>query len=197
MPFEGRQLQPAEIAERLWKVGFRDFTLVEMVAVCLSESQGFTHARNDNVGEDGQIRSRDVGLFQINIPVRDIGTKRERDLYGVDANIRAARKLFDTIERRFPKVKRRRFNPWYAFTLGWATFPGWWVFTKKTDPRRWDPTGRYIQKAVVGVANFYASRYQLTPRPFVELPAPPPKPTKRPPGDGPRPVKNDGRGTRI
>lgn len=192
MPFEGKVLQPSEIAALLHKVGFRDFDLVEMTATLLAESQGYVRAYNDNVDErTGKVKSRDVGLGQINIPARYVGTKREAQLYDPETNIRAVKALFDTRETL---IKRRRFNPWYAFTLGWATFPEWWVFTKK-EPRRWAPTGRYIHQAIVGVANFHGRHYGIDPSPLVALPEAPARPTKRPQGDGPRPVPNRGRGS--
>lgn len=191
MPFEGKILQPSEIAELLHQLGWRDFDLVEMTAVILAESQGYVRAYNDNVDARGRVKSRDVGLAQINIPARYIGTKREAALYDPLTNLKAARALFQT---RVTLTKRRRFDPWYAFTLGWATFPEWWVFTKK-EPRHWAPTGRYIHQAIVGVANFYGRHYGIVPAPLVALPDAPPCPAKRPQGDGPRPRPNAGRGT--
>lgn len=192
MPFEGPQLQPQDIARELHKLGFRDFDLVEMTATILGESQGFQYAYHDNMDAHGKIKTRDVGLAQINIPARYIGTKKEQELYKVGTNLRAARALFMTRETL---TKRRRFNPWYAFTTGWATFPEWWVFTK-AEPRHWAPTGRYLHQAVVGVANFYASELGIEyPRPFLRVPPAPLIPSKRPPGDGPRPAMNHGRGT--
>lgn len=199
MPFAGTKLAPETIAEKLHALGFRDLDLVEMVATILGESQGYTEAYNDNVDSRGRVLSRDVGLGQINIRARDIGTARERKLYDPDYNLREVKRMFDTRETL---VKRRRFNPWYAFTKGWATFPGWWIYTSKEasertgQPRHWAPTGRYLHKAVVGVANFYARHYGLTPRPFLDLPEEPPVPRKPPLNKvGPRPVENDGRGS--
>jgi len=144
-----------------------------------------------------KILSRDIGLGQINIRAKDIGTKREMDLRVPANNIRAIKALFDTRETL---VKRRRFNPWYAYTKGWATFPEWFVFSTAEQAeatgvaRHWKPTGRYIHKAVVGVANFYAEEFGIQPGQLLSLPAEPEKPKKRPFGDGPRPKENKGRG---
>lgn len=198
MPYGGDRLEPYEIAELLHNVGFRDLDLVEMVATVLGESGGYTAAYNDNRDNSGRVISRDVGLGQINIPRRHIGTRREKNLQNPIKNVKAIKRLFDTRETL---TKRRRFNPWYAFTKGWATFPHWWVF-RSADvakaqglPREWIRTGRYIHQAIVGVANFYARKHGLRPFPFVTLPEEPPKPTLRPLKDGPRPKPNKGRGT--
>lgn len=199
MPYAGRQIPASEIAEMLWDLGWRDTDLIDMTATILGESGGWTEAYNDNLDSKGRVTSRDIGLAQINIRARDIGTSRERKLKDPKYNLQQARKLFDTRETL---VKRRRFNPWYAFTTGWATFPEWWVFRSaeaakaRNLPREWTPTGRYLHQALIGVTNFYAKKYGIThPDPFVKLPDPPKMPSKPPKGDGPRPVKNKGRGT--
>lgn len=190
MPFDGTQLQPYEIAELLHRLGWRDLDLVEMTATILAESWGYVRAFNDNVDEKGRVKSRDVGLAQINIPARYIGTKRETALYEPVKNLTAARKLFDT---RMTLTKRRRFQPWYGYTLGWATFPGWWYATKD-PPRQWKPSGQYLHKAIAGVANFHAKRYGVEPYPLVYLSPRPPVPATKPkPGEG-RPIPNKGRG---
>lgn len=138
-----------------------------------------------------KVLSRDCGLGQINIPTRKIGTADEVRLYTVDTNLRAVKALFDA---RVTLTKRRRFNPWYGYTLGWATFPGWWVWTKR-EPRHWAPTGRYLHQALVGVTNFYAFKLGVVyPDPFVQLPEAPPKPTRPAAGGGVRPRENRGRG---
>lgn len=198
MPYGGDKLAPEEIARLLYyEGGFRDHDLIEMTATVLAESQGYTKAYNDNTDPKGKVLSRDVGLGQINIRTREIGTKKEYDLQDPVKNVKAIRALFDTRETL---TKRRRFNPWYAYTLGWATFPEWFVFRSKEAakarnlPREWVPTGRYIHEAIVGVANFYASEYKI-PNFHVQLPPEPKAPKKRPADDvGPRPVKNKGRG---
>lgn len=138
------------------------------------------------------IISRDCGIFQISIQAKYVGTQVERDLYNPEHNIRAARRLFDT---RITLRKRRRFQPWYAFTKGWATFPGRWVWSLKQE--EWILTGEYMHKAVRGVANFYARRLGY-PDNLVELNPRPPKPISRPRSEahairtGARPVPNDG-----
>ena len=94
----GKQLQPKDIARLChgqgW-IGAAD--LVTAVAVCLSESQGYMRAFNDNV-VDGEIKSRDCGLFQINIAADRIGSDEEERLFA-DANYNVAR-AWDLWERR-------------------------------------------------------------------------------------------------
>lgn len=198
MPYGGDKLPPEEIARLLYhEGGFRDFDLIEMTATVLAESQGYTQAYNDNTDSRGRVQSRDVGLGQINIRRREVGTKKERDLHDPVKNVRAIRKLFDTRETL---TKRRRFNPWYAYTLGWATFPEWWVYRSKEVarakglPREWIPTGRYLHEAIVGVANFYANEFHV-PHFQLTLPREPAKPKAKPfDGEGRRPRKNRGHG---
>lgn len=192
MPLAGLKLEPELIAEKLHALGFRDMDLVEMTATILSESWGWTRAYNDNKDAKGRTISRDCGLGQINIPARLIGTRAEEKLYDPDYNLKQVVRLFRT--RRTLRL-RRRLQPWYGFTTGWAIFPEWWVYTKAL-PHHWVPTGRYIHIALTGVANFYAKHYRLKPQPFFPIPAPPPMPTRAPQdGVGPRPKPNDGQGS--
>lgn len=127
----GTQLQPRDIAESLYAVGFRDaLVLSTAVKVCLAESQGYTRAYNDNFGPDGvTVTSRDVGLMQINIPASGIGTAQETDLYDTVTNLKAAFKLWS----------HRQFEPWVAFTSN--------VYLRDT----------YLKRANKGIANFLGS----------------------------------------
>ena len=199
MGYAGDLLSPEKIAEKLWSHGWRDVELVQMLATVLGESGGYTEAWNDNLDERGRLKSRDVGLAQINIRAKDVGTPREHRLRDPDYNLARARELFDTRETL---RRRRRFNPWYAYTKGWALFPNWWIMrTKETAkakklPREWVPTGLYLHRAVVGVANFYARKFDLEPRPFVTHPERPDRPPFIPHDDGRRPKENNGQGVR-
>src|ERR1041384_5099833 len=104
-------LRWSHIAELCYVGGWRDLNLIKAVATCLSESGGYQFAYHDNVDAHGTILSRDVGLFQINIPAKQIDTAAEHDLYGVANNLARARSLFVA----------RGFQPWYGYTLGHAT----------------------------------------------------------------------------
>lgn len=103
---EGRQLQPREIAALVYEAGpkWRDpKILVEAVAVCLSESQGFTEARCENVNDEtGEIRSVDHGPFQIN--EKALNPK----LFEPKYNVQRAYMLYD----------RRGWQPWVAYNTG-------------------------------------------------------------------------------
>lgn len=166
MPLAGKKLLPREIAE-LGRSHWKNWELVKMVATALGESAGYVGAWHDN--GDATVTSRDCGLMQINIQARDIGTPTEemlrtesldRVVYWstATANAAAAYRLYEQ-----PWVRPgddepiRRWQPWVAYTTGWATFPGFWIWHqlngKPIGP--WLPTGRYLQQAIAGVANFH------------------------------------------
>jgi hypothetical protein len=165
---EGVQLQPKDIARLCYKQGWRDKDLILAVATCLSESDGYTDAYNNNLTDDGKIRSKDVGLFQINIPTSKVGTPFEKQLFDPKTNVKAAWDLY----------KRRGFQPWYGYTNGYATSPDWWYWSKKRLV--WAPSGRRIQKAIRGVANFWAEEFKIeSPKStLLDFRAIPPKPEK-------------------
>ncbi len=104
--------------------------------------------------------SRDCGIMQINIPWREVGTAREeqlrttssdRDTYMRVAlnNLRAAADLY---RQAWTGGRRREWQPWVAYTTGWALYPEAWVWSRVT-PGTWVATGRYLHKAIRGVAN--------------------------------------------
>jgi len=104
---DGIHLGPRAVANLAHVAGFRDDNLFAAVAICGSESWMFTKAYNDNVDDaTGQVVSRDVGLWQINIPASRIGTSAEAALYDPATNASAARDLFIS----------RGFQPWVGFT---------------------------------------------------------------------------------
>jgi hypothetical protein len=165
MPVKGRQMQPREIAELCHNAGWRDEDLVVAVAVCLSESGGYPLAWHDNLDSTtGVIKSRDVGLFQINIPGDAIGTEREEALYDPIANVATAMQYW----------KGRKWQPWYGYTNGYATSTEWWHWS--TTKLVWVPTGRYLHRAVRGVSNYYARKFGLDPVPFLDYYSIPKKP---------------------
>lgn len=167
---EGTQIQPRELAKFAYAHGWRDLNLVRMIAVTLAESQGYTHARNDNLDDAGGIISRDCGVNQINIPASKIGTEEETKLYDLDYNYQRARSLFES----------RGFQPWVAWNTGIAMRTDWWVWSKSKE--KWVPTGRYVHRAVRGVANHFAKdHFDLAePVPFTDYYVIPPKPTSPP-----------------
>lgn len=127
----GTQVQPRTLAKLAYETGSRwqdAQTLVEAVSICLAESQGYDRARNDNVGTGDEVTSRDVGIFQINIPARYIGTPVEEDLYDVKANAKAAYDLYVD----------RGWQPWVAFNTG--------IYLDDS----------YLRRAALGVMNFLA-----------------------------------------
>ena len=225
-PYAGKRLKPREVADRA-SHRWTGVNLVKATATFLGESGGSVGAWHDNEGADGKLLSRDCGLAQINIPASKVGTEYEAKLRTdsldpavyepvIAENLRRARELYDTPWIRGGKKDKRRWQPWYAYTQGWATFPEWWIWARPALDS-WKPTGRYIQKAVLGIANFrlliakavtperaleiaqgYADIFkiegELGIRPsgiaWVHIPA---KPSAPPPdGIGPRPTPNDG-----
>lgn len=153
MPLPGKAMEPRDIAKLCHETGWRDLELVVAVAVCLSESNGYPLAYHDNQGKNP---SRDVGLFQINIPHEQVGTGFEKNLYDIEVNAQRARNLYI----------RRQWEPWYGYTNGYALSTKWY----RDDGK---PSGRYLQRAVRGVANFYAEHFELDPVPlFSRLKAP-------------------------
>src|SRR3990172_4029560 len=147
---QGQQLQPREIASICYAAGWRDKNLIIAVAVCLAESQGYIRAYNDNLAADGEtILSRDVGIFQINIPANKVGTPEEERLYNPHYNVSRARTLFES----------RGFQPWVAYNTGIALNPAWWRWSEKQSA--WVGTGRYVHRATRGCANFYALEMKI------------------------------------
>lgn len=230
MPLAGLRLLARQVAQ-LGASHWHNAELVKQVATTLGESAAFVGAWHDNVANDGAtVVSRDCGLMQVNIPARLIGTESEAQLrtenmtYDVAirvarANVEAAYQLYEQPWAREPgEPQIRRWEPWVAYTSGIATFPEFWVWHqvngKPVGP--WVQTGRYVQQAIAGVANFhlmikrdktleqalelataYAVRFGVK-APAVEsrglvtfrVPQPPGGPPLD--GIGPRPVPNDG-----
>lgn len=124
----GKRLGPRGVTKLAFNAGFRDLDLYLAVMVCGSESWFFTQARNDNIDDaTGAIKSRDVGLMQINIPASQIGTQVENDLYIPEKNF----------ARAFSMWQNRKWQPWVGFTSH-ACFHD-----------------TYLQWALLGVANYH------------------------------------------
>jgi hypothetical protein len=123
------RIYPRQLAALAYNAGpkWRDAkVLVRAVAVCLAESQGYAGSFNDNLDSSGAVVSRDVGLWQINIPASQIGTSVEVALHDPAANAAAAYRLYDS----------RGFQPWVAYNTG--------VYLHST----------YVARATLGVTNF-------------------------------------------
>jgi len=157
MPFAGDQLQPREVVDLVNEQWPQN--RVKATAVILAESQGFVGAYHLNFAPDGAtLLSEDCGLMQINVNAKDIPSPREERLFTDAAyNVAEGRQLYDAPMTRDGKPDKRRFQPWVAYTSGWATFPEFWTWHQENGVPvgPWVPTGRYIQKAIAGVANWH------------------------------------------
>lgn len=66
-PEWGRWLKPREIAKLAYDAGWTDAKkLVVAIAIALAESNGYEHRWHDNTDKDGNVVSRDRGLWMIN-----------------------------------------------------------------------------------------------------------------------------------
>ena len=228
MPYAGKTLMPRVIAE-LCRPHWKSYELTKAIATSLAESSGSVGAYHDNLDGHGEIKTRDCGLFQINIPAVRVGTYIEEALRTESTvpseylsvaknNIEAAIRLYNT---QWDRWRKRLWNPWVAYTTGWATFPEWWVW-RHVDGQPvgpWVKTGRYIHKAIAGqmyyhiailrdwsveqaldYSRLYTSKFHVTTGSLAEKDGIlqwvkiPPMPSA-PPADGvgPRPITNDGR----
>jgi hypothetical protein len=167
----GKTLLPRQIAGLGKDTGWSDYELTKMVATSLGESAGSLgawHDNSDQVAPDPD--SRDCGLMQINIPFRLVGTDAEARLrteslneseWGPVAMNNAAHgmQLYETPWKRGGKTDIRRWQPWVAYTTGWATFPYAWVWHQEggVPVGPWLPTGRYIHRAIAGQMNYHVA----------------------------------------
>ena len=125
----GVQMQPRKIAQLVYAAGITDFyEIARATSIALAESQGYTRAYNDNFDENGKLVSRDVGIFEINIPASQVGTSVEEALYDPATNVAAMKRLHDA----------RGWQPWVAYTSG--------VYLHDT----------YIRRASLGLMNMEA-----------------------------------------
>lgn len=143
---------------------------VERVATDIAESQLYCGAFHENYDSAGNFVSLDCGDEQINIAAKYRGTSVESSLRtdSLDPavyipvaknNISAGFQLF---EQPWPRTNRkpaiREFQPWVAYTSGWAMFPEFWVWHQDINEvpvGPWVATGRYIHQAIRGVANWH------------------------------------------
>jgi len=100
-------LQPRQVADLAYRHGVTNAAdLAVIIAICYAESQAGVNAWHDNLAADGvTVLSRDVGLFQINIPASAIGGPQEEALYDPEKNAAAM----------FALYSHRRDEPWASF----------------------------------------------------------------------------------
>jgi hypothetical protein len=152
----GDHLQPRDLTELVdaeWPQN-----RIKTVATILSESQGYVGAFNFNYDDQGNVVSMDCGLMQVSVPQSQVGLPRTEQLLSDPVyNIAQGRLLYDQPMIRNGKQDKRRYQPWVGYRSGLATFPEFWVWHQvqgvPTGP--WVPTGRYVQRAIAGVANWH------------------------------------------
>jgi hypothetical protein len=233
MPYDGHRYRPREAAALIAKKWQNVDERHKGLATMLGESQCFVGATHENYGNDAELDSVDLGLLQISIEAEKLDLFKDKlwtasldpEIYEPVAatNVGWARAMYDAPG---PIDGKRRWGPWVAYISGWATHPEWWVWKHVRDPQSgelvpvgpWIGTGRFIQAAIVGWANWHlliaktknangavASAYNAQVRWKVKgelgLSAGkvawlqhPPRPEEPPAnGVGPRPVPNNGR----
>lgn len=136
----GTKIDPTDIARMCYRAGWRSHDLVIAVAVCLSESAGYTEARCENF-IDGVHVSTDFGLFEHNYALEDITPGLLKKVYNPAWNVAAAYALW----------LRRKWEPWHGFTNDIALNP--------------EMRGKYIQRAIWAVMNLTREQYGLKPIP--------------------------------
>jgi hypothetical protein len=140
---------------------------VKATATAMAESALSIGAWHDNE-RDGKITSRDCGLYQINIPAEQIATAVESSLRTdskdeavfmkvARTNVDAAYRKYTAPWMRDGKQDYRRWQPWYAYTTGWAMFSKAWVWKQKGGEPvgPWTLSGRYLHRAIRAVANWH------------------------------------------
>lgn len=115
----------------------------------------------------GTVLSRDCGIYEFNIPASQIGSDTEFALRTESRepteympvfknSVAKAWDYYMTGWMRNGQHDIRRWQAWAAYTSGWATFPGSWVWHHDADGKGigpWVPTGRYIFNAIAGQMN--------------------------------------------
>jgi hypothetical protein len=104
------------------------------------------------------VVSRDCGPWQINIPAYQIGTDAEERLYEPEFNVMRARQLFE----------ERGFQPWVADHES-ESFPNGVAMDTRWYRKDGKPSGRYLHRALRGVANFLGEEFGLKPVPFTDF----------------------------
>src|SRR6188768_1303424 len=105
MPLAGRQLTYDTALARCYEAGWRGEKLIEAVALMCAESGRYTEAYHDNLDADGNVTSRDRGLFQINDKWHpDLS---DEDAYKVRPNIAYAHKMY--------REQNNTFKAWMAY----------------------------------------------------------------------------------
>lgn len=182
MPYAGKTLMARNLAREARR-HWRNYELTKALATPIAESHLSVGAWHDNLGVGGKVSSRDCGLYQINIPASQIGTPYEAALRTesndptiytpvVTYNVYRALDLYNSPWTRDGSPDIRRWQPWVAYTTGWATFPFAWVWHRDADGNDvgpWVPTGRYIFKAIAGqMNNLVVNEKEWTPEKALE-----------------------------
>lgn len=152
----------AREARRYWQ----NYDLTKAIAKAGAESHFQLGSWNDNPNG-----FRDCGVDQISIPPSQIGTDEEFKLRTeskdpavwkpvLTYSVERAWQLYNTPWQRDGQPAIRRWQPWVAYTSGWAMFPYAWVWHHEEDENGdlhgigpWVPTGRYLFKAIAGQMN--------------------------------------------
>lgn len=140
----GKRLDAVEIASLCRSAGWRGDDIMIATAVCLSESNGYVKARNENF-LDGVHVSTDFGLFEHNYPANMITSELLQRMYDPERNVAQAFELW----------QRRGFQPWHGYTGHIALNPAM--------------RGKYIQRAVWGVMNLTRRDFGMrgVPSPYI------------------------------
>lgn len=149
----------------------------EAEAVIEAESHRSVAAWHDNIDEHGVWTSRDLGLGQISAPARLCSpdpykpSAAELKLRTFDKDpavyLPVVRRNIEAMRGLYAgpwvfgdgKHEPRQWQPWVAYTSGWALYPEAWcwhhdaVSGKPFGP--WVATGRYLHKAIRAVANWH------------------------------------------
>lgn len=170
MPLAGKQLMPRDVAFEAHKY-WRNFELTKAVATSLAESQAYIGAYHDNTDDSGNVTSRDCGVYQINIPASEIGTDAEFTLRTESTDsavyepvfVANVKRAFELYSSPWENGRDRLWQPWVAYTEGWAMFPEWWIWKQDANGNPtgpWVPTGRYLHRAIAGQMNLHIVYYK-------------------------------------
>jgi len=139
----GKQWQPRDLARIHYEAGFTDaMDLVVMLCVCLSESQGYDYAINVNKPNKNGIIYEDRGIDQLSSQHAEI---TDEEAYDPPLAAEAAFVLYKARKR----AGQSGFEDWYGFLNG--------IYLHDT----------YLQRAVIGVANFMGETLLSEPVPDI------------------------------
>lgn len=171
-PFYNRKVEAVAVARaesHLYPGAWHDNLAMGQTLLALHQAEGMSSVEakgklspnNTRRYALDTVRSRDCGLFQINIPSYYIGTSVEDNLRytGTDRDVarqtalrcaNAAADLYVTPWLRAGKPGQREWQPWVAYP--WAIYPEAWVWSRVVADT-WVATGHYLHEAIRGVVN--------------------------------------------